>query len=106
MRFRQLIHAAQKQKKKRKVEIQSARMHLSILEYENSLPFLFATYATRLSVIPWATYQEKKKQTTKQQPKDQKVPKQSTLELTCSGLGFPNFLAHRSLISLGSEQYN
>lgn len=50
MRFRQLIHAAQK-KKKRKVEIQSARMHLSILEYQNSLPFLFATYATRLSGI-------------------------------------------------------
>lgn len=52
MRFRQLIHAAQEKKKKRKVEIQSARMHLSILEYENSLPFLFATYGTRLSVIP------------------------------------------------------
>lgn len=53
MRFRQLIHAAQKEKKKkRKVEIQSARIHLNIVKYQNSLIFPFATYTTRLSDIP------------------------------------------------------
>lgn len=72
MIFRQLIHAAQKKKKGRNSKCQ---MHLSILEYQNHLPFPFAPYATRLPRIPWATYdstyQEKLKKNNQKQPNNQ-----------------------------------